>query len=102
LNSGLKILTGFLKIALLMFFYGCIWLVPASISHNRKKKGLPTYWLLLLLTLVIEIVIVYACLYSLNSYRKELLLAFLPPIIASVFAGFFYFHMAKKFDAKYS
>lgn len=88
-------------IVLLFFFYGCIWTVPVSISHSRKKKGLPRYWALLVFTLMVEIAIVYGCLILLDNGIKNLTwLAIMPPVVASVFAGFFYVYAANTFDKK--
>lgn len=93
---------GILHLLLLIFLYGCIWFVPTTINYNRRKAGLAPYWLLFLTTLALEIAIVYAVLYSLKELNQNILFAYLPPIIASIFAGLFYFYIAKQLDEKHS
>jgi len=91
---------GILHLALLVFLYGCIWFVPTTINYNRRKAFLAPYWLLFITTLIIEVAIVYAVLYYLEGFNKNILFAYFPPIIASTFAGVFYFYLAKKLDEK--
>ncbi len=93
---------GILHLFLLIFLYGCIWFVPTTINYNRRKAGLAPYWLLFLTTLVLEIAIVYVVLYSLKELNQNILVAYLPPIVASIFAGLFYFYIAKQLDEKHS
>lgn len=93
---------GILHLVLLVFLYGCIWFVPTTINYNRRKAGLAPYWLLLLTTLALEIAIVYLALYSFRKLNQNILFAYFPPIIASIFAGIFYFYMAKQLDEKHS
>ncbi len=93
---------GIVHILLLMFLYGCIWLVPTTINYNRRKAGLAPYWVLFLITLALEIAIVYVALYSLKEFNQNILIVYLPPIIASIFAGIFYFYIAKQLDEKHS
>ena len=93
---------GIIHLFLLIFLYGCIWFVPTTINYNRRKAGLAPYWVLFLITLALEIVIVYVALYSLKALNQNILAAYLPPIIASIFAGFFYFYIAKQLDEKNS
>ena len=91
-----------IHISFLVFLYGCIWLVPMSINYNRRKAGLSPYWALLLITLVLEIAIVYSVIYFFKELSQSIFIAYLPPLVASVFAGLFYYHMAKKLDDKHS
>ena len=93
---------GILHLVLLIFLYGCIWFVPITINYNRRKASLAPYWLLFLTTLALEIAIVYAVLYSFKELNQNILFAYFPPIIASIFAGLFYFYMTKKLDEKNS
>ena len=91
---------GILHLVLLIFLYGCTWFVPATINYNRRKAGLAPYWLLFLTTLALEITIIYAVIYSLKELNQNILFAYLPPIIASIFAGLFYFYKTKQLDKK--
>ncbi len=93
---------GIVHLFLLIFLYGFIWFVPMTINHYRRKAGLAPYWLLFLTTLVLEIAVIYAVLYSLKEFNKSILVAYLPPIVASIIAGIFYFYLAKQFDEKNS
>jgi spore maturation protein SpmA len=98
----IEIVEGIVHILLLMFLYSCIWLVPTTINYKRRKAGLAPYWVLFLTTLALEIAIIYVALYSLKEFNQNIITAYLPPIIASIFAGIFYFFMAKQLDEKYS
>lgn len=93
---------GIVHILLLVFLYSCIWLVPTTINYNRRKAGLAPYWVLFLTTLALEIAIIYFALYYLKEFNQNILIAYLPPIIASIFAGAFYFYIAKQLDEKHS
>ena len=95
-------MNGILHLVFLVFLYGCIWFVPTTINYNRRKAGLAPYWVLFLATLALEIGIVYVAIYSLKELNQNILFVYIPPIIASIFAGIFYLSIAKKLDDKNS
>jgi len=91
-----------LHLAVLFFLYSFIWFVPATINYNRRKAGLAPYWKLFLATLALEIGIIYAVFYSFTELHQSILFAYFPPIIASTFAGTFYYCIAKQLDERHN
>ena len=93
---------GIIQLLLLIFLYSCTWLIPTAINYNRRKAGLAPYWVLFSTILVLELAIIYVALSSLKEFNQNMLIAYLPPIIASIFAGFLYFYLAKQLDEKHN
>lgn len=93
---------GITHLFLLILLYGFICFVPVAINYNRRKSGLPAYWMLFLVTILIELAIVYAMLFIILGNKENMLSLYAPPIIASIIAGAFYFYVAKKYDEKHS
>ena len=91
-----------LHLVLLVFLYSFIWFVPITINYNRRKAGLAPYWKLFVVTLALEIAIIYVVIYAFKELNQSILFACFPPIIASTFAGTFYYYIAKQLDERYS
>ncbi len=48
-----------LKIFILFLIYAVIFMVPTSLAGKRRRSGLPVHWWLLLISLALELVVVY-------------------------------------------
>jgi len=93
-------MTGFTHLLALGFFYSIIWFVPVTINYNRRKAGLAPYWLLFIAALVLEFVVVLTVYNALGGGGRNIYMAYLPPVTASLSAGLFYFYLAKMLDRK--
>lgn len=89
-----------IELILLLLIYSSIWFVPLSINVRRRKNGQRPYWGLFVVTLLLEIGVVYLVLYAGQSSSYKLLVALLGPVIASILAAAFYLLLARAMDAK--
>ena len=89
-----------IELMLLLFIYSSIWFVPLSINVRRRKNGQRPFWGLFVVTLLLEIGVVYLVLYAGQSSSYKLLVALLGPVIASILAAAFYLLLARAMDAK--
>jgi hypothetical protein len=93
-------MNGIIHVIALWFLYGAIWFVPIGISIDRRKKKLPTYWFVFFTALIIEISLVYILLVGLSYISDHVAYAYIPPVLASIVAGLFYFNFTKKLDTR--
>ncbi len=88
-----------LKISILFLIYAVIFMIPTSLAGKRRRSGLPAYWWLLLISLALELIVVYIGLGLLDYMLiKELFFLCLPPILAGILAGIFYYKFSKQLD----
>lgn len=95
-------MNGSLHMMALWFLYGAIWLVPVGIGIDRRKKKLPTYWHVFLIALIIEVCLVFTLLTGLSYISDHVAYAYIPPVLAAITAGLFYYTLTKKLDARHS
>ena len=89
---------------LIIILYSFVWFVPLSINIKRRKKEKPAYWFLFLLTLILEIGVIY-CFFLLQEIiiKSETISSVnvvVAPIVSSILAGLFYYLTTEKLDEK--
>lgn len=87
-----------LELFVLLVLYGCIFAIPASLVGNRRKSKRPIYWWLLLVSVTMELAIIFTILIYAKQWIPTWLSLYLAPILAAMSAGIFYYYFSKKLD----
>lgn len=87
-----------INVMVIIFLYGCIWIVPIAVSNRRRKKGLKPYWFVFIAALIIEIVGIYFLLSIFKALGLEMAGLYCSPVISGILAGYFYVYYANRLD----
>jgi len=83
---------------LIIFLWGMIWVIPATLAGKRRKNGRSVYWGLLVAALITEILIAVMILQLGVSFEAGNLTLLIGPIIGSTVGSYYYWKLASQKD----
>lgn len=89
-----------LYLFLVLIVWGAVGLVPASLAGRRRKRKMPTYWLLLIAAVFIELIIALSGLQLSIRFEVSRVGVLFCPLVGAIFSGYLYWSMAEAKDGR--